>query len=110
MSLIEHLKGEIEAIGILIEQKTKEVEQLVKRKADIEKEISSPAKEEPVEETTEVEETVEEEAPVTEEEEVASYSSWDRDQLKAELEAREVEFAKNAKTEKLVELLEESDQ
>ena len=109
MSIIDHLKSEIEAIGILVEQKTKEIEQLVKRKSDIEKEISSPAKEESVEETAEVEETVEEEAPATEEE-VASYSSWDRDQLKAELEARKVEFAKNAKTEKLVELLEESDQ
>ena len=108
MSVIEHLKGEIEAIGILIEQKTKEIEQLVKRKSDIEKEISSPVKEEPVEEKAEVVEEVEEEAPA--EKEVSSYSSWDRDKLKAELEAREIEFAKNAKTEKLVALLEESDQ
>jgi hypothetical protein len=125
MSIIEYLKGEIEAIGTLIEQKTREIEQLTKRKLDIEQELESPApeaeeveevvevevpKEEPIEEKAETVEETEEEAPAEEEEEAPSYASWDRDRLKAELEARDIEFAKNAKTDKLVALLQESDQ
>lgn len=122
MSIIEYLKGEIEAIGTLIEQKTREIEQLTKRKLDIEQELKSPApeveeveevaeapKEEPIEEKAETVEETEEEAPA-EEKEAPSYASWDRDRLKAELEARNIEFAKNAKTDKLVALLQESDQ
>jgi hypothetical protein len=114
MSIIEYLKGEIEAIGVLIEQKTKEIEDLTKRKVNIEKEIKgepkTESKEEPVEEKAEAK--VEEvEAPVEEAPaEEAGYDSWDRDQLKEELASREIEFAKNAKTEKLIELLQESDQ
>lgn len=108
MSIIEYLKGEIEAIGILIEQKTKEIESLTKRQSDLEKEIKG-SEEKPVE-TKKAKAPKDVEEALEEEEAKAAYASWDRDKLKAELESRKIEFAKNAKTEKLVALLEESDQ
>lgn len=103
MSLIGHLKGEIEAIGTLIEQKTKEIEALTERKSGIEKRLKEEPKETPVEEKAEV---IEEKVEAEE----VGYASWSRDDLKAELEAREIKFANNAKTEKLIALLQESDQ
>lgn len=110
MSIIEYLKGEIEAIGILIEQKTKEIESLTKRQSDLEKEIKGSPKEEKPVETKKAKAPKDVEEALEEEEAKAAYASWDRDKLKAELESRKIEFAKNAKTEKLVALLEESDQ